>query len=187
MLRIGIIGLVLSIILIVAAFIIVLATDVAVEPLSPIICQSPDTLFRETYQTAPGQTEVRFYCSNSDRTDVQDVTGYIVLLLCGVFIPLTLFIMFIVLRARRGISRISMPGAGITLDRSSGSPPISGIPSTSNEDVVKYPGQSIRRRTSVDAVLRDKLDQLKMAHDRGKITYRDYERLRKKLMDELLK
>lgn len=187
MLRISILGLVLSIALIVVAFIIVLGTDVAIETLQPIFCGENETLLRETYSSGPNSTEVKYYCTNSDRTDFEDVTGLIVVVLCATFIPMTLFILLVVRGATRRVKQMTMPGVSIVMGQSSGKPLISGISSTSNYDVVQFPGQKLRREEQDRAKLRNQLDQLKTMHDAGKISYQEYERIRKRIMDELVK
>jgi hypothetical protein len=210
MIRTGIFGLISSIALIIAAFIVVLGSDLAVETLQPIFCSENETLLRETLKTGPNSTEIKYYCANSDRTVLNEVTGYIVLVLCASFIPMTIFILMIARGASRRVKQMALEsvtplvGQGLSAQRialpdrataqktvakqqSSEKPLISGIPSITNYEVVQFPGQRPRRAEQNRAALRKQLEKLKAMHDAEQISYQDYERIRKRIMDELVK
>lgn len=170
MMRIGIVSLILSIGLVVAGFILILATDTMLEPLSTILCPTNQTLSRET-SSFRGETDVTFYCVNDDGVHQNEVTGWVVLMMFGLFIPMVISILLVVVagvgKTRRAVEVV----AGSYGAR---------------EDVLD-PLANQARHVNVgvgEPTLQNKLQQLKDAYEAGLINKWEYDDRKEQILDE---
>lgn len=193
MIRFGIISLFLSIALIVAGFVLVLATDSMLEPLSPFLCPTDQSLSRET-SSFRGETNVFFYCVNDDGIAQKEITGWIVLTMFVLFVPMVISILLIVAGAQRKARRVV--GGALNLD--DGAVIVGGVKVKHSQEILSGSfddlgdalepliAQARQMRVNVDEpTLREKLQQLKDAYDAGLINKWEFDDRKQQVLDDL--
>lgn len=164
MLRFGILGLTLSFIAIFAVLIVVLGTDMAVDTLQPFFCDEGEMLHRQSYPDG----EVTYLCSNDDRTVTRDVTEKTLFILIAPFVLMTLFILITVKGSKRSAPTLMLRSGisiAISMDKQKRT---SGIVSS---------GQS--------AGLSETMEDLQSLYYGGHLSQDEYDRIRKRQIDEL--
>ncbi len=204
MVKIGIVGIFLSVII----FVVAMVDPQVLSPLGPLFCQAGEHFTSEQYTSSyrPGETDTTdsFYCVNA-QGDKRDVSGSVIgpviiiyLVLLGGSIILT-----VIGGQRAGYSRNARWQNGFTAKQFSANSNASSIPandaisSLQQQGVIRFGGQYVslddlkanyvHQATSENKhTLADTLRQLEDAHKQGLIDSDEYGHLRQEALDKLI-
>ena len=180
MIRFGVIGIILSVALILAAVAVMLISPEVVEPLVCNESETFETRSRRTVDARGSATAIDFYCVDRDSQEARDVTGTLVVpfVVASICLPFV-FVIPIILGVRRRAAGFfqALPGMeGASLSNWN----------ALQERLSHMPGaQVVDQSASDDDDLVDKLRQLQQALTMGLITQKEHDRAKKELLDNL--
>ncbi len=188
--RLGVLLIFLSVVVMIGGLVVPMFPEMdslgTVSLLETLLCGSGEKLEREqfNYSVAPGESGVSttLYCVGYEQRE--EVTGtWIVLVIAGFMIPFFIGLMMTIGGTARRSGRLVTQASGGLVDIQMGTIPKVKVSGMDLSDFINT--AMTGTRVEDGGSLKDRLKELKEAHDAGLISEEEYTRLRQEILDAL--